>query len=578
MWKCNPSRWRVSIAATVLVFLFPRPPLFGQALTIPERVSPDTLYYMQWCGLASLSDAQRKNHLLLLLQDPDFAPLWKLAADKLHQGLNKENTYSAPELADMISLLDNPAAFGVVTNSVPAKTSVPSSAPSLFGVFAVYDASGKVDLVQRLRALAKSAGSGAPVVTTYDFNGTLVEAQTSGKSASYSARVSHYFLFASEKQIIEDLITRFQGAAKPDSSLAELPEYKAVRKYSSSDVAIEFFAHVPNLDKLISPEQKGKPAARLIHSLHLDKIHVAGGSMSFAGEATRIQGAVLGEASPGSLFEVAGPSGAVFQAQPIVGSSPIFSFSRMNFVALYELIHGAVLGTLTEQQASNVTTAEAMAQNFLGMSIRDVFALFTGEFASTTSYAEDGSSLHMFVLTIQKPDDVLRVLRAVAASMIVAEDTSGGTTYLDLSFPYQDPATHTERRKFYYVAVTPQMVLTAPQKAMLRQAVDRLSSEPAAAPASGILRSAEYLRMRSLLPEKLSGLSAADIAAIPWSKMIPGLTGQVAHATMQSQGSNPRDLSWLQGIKPDVFPRHIHITVSGWWKDSNGIYFDSYIQ
>jgi hypothetical protein len=219
-----------------------------------------------------------------------------------------------------------------------------------------------------------------------------------------------------------------------------------------------------------------------------------------------------------------------------------------------------------------------MAQNFLGMSIQDAFALFTGEFASTTSYAEDGSSLQMFALTIQKPDDVLRILRAVAASMIVAEDTSGGTTYLDLSFPYQDPATHTEQRKFYYVAVTPQMVLTAPQKAMLRQAVDRLSSEPAAAPASGILRSAEYLRMRSLLPEKLSGLSAADIAAIPWSKMIPDWTGQVAQATGQSKGSNPPDWSWLKRIKPDVVPRHIHIAVSGWWKDSNGIYFDSYIQ
>ena len=40
------------------------------------------------------------------------------------------------------------------------------------------------------------------------------------------------------------------------------------------------------------------------------------------------------------------------------------------------------------------------------------------------------------------------MLRAVIGTMIAAEDTSGSTTFLDLTYPYKDPATGTQRRAF----------------------------------------------------------------------------------------------------------------------------------
>ena len=40
----------------------------------------------------------------------------------------------------------------------------------------------------------------------------------------------------------------------------------------------------------------------------------------------------------------------------------------------------------------------------------------------------------------------------------------------------------------------------------------------------------------------------------------------------------PPSTDWLQVVKPEVITRHIHTGISGWWKDSHGIYFDSYIQ
>jgi len=81
--------------------------------------------------------------------------------------------------------------------------------------------------------------------------------------------------------------------------------------------------------------------------------------------------------------------------------------------------------------------------------------------------------------------------------------------------------------------------------------------------------------MRSLLPEKLSGLSASDLTQIPWDKLLGNLEQQIAQTAKQKNGPPPPDLSWL---KPDIISRHLHIALSGWWKDSGGVYFDSYLQ
>jgi hypothetical protein len=81
--------------------------------------------------------------------------------------------------------------------------------------------------------------------------------------------------------------------------------------------------------------------------------------------------------------------------------------------------------------------------------------------------------------------------------------------------------------------------------------------------------------MRSLLPEKLSGLSGSDLTQIPWDKLLSQLEDQLAQGAKQKNGQQLPDLS---GIKPDVISRHLHIALSGWWKDSGGVYFDSYLQ
>ncbi len=152
--------------------------------------------------------------------------------------------------------------------------------------------------------------------------------------------------------------------------------------------------------------------------------------------------------------------------------------------------------------------AQAMAQAFLGMPIGDALQLFTGEMASVISYTDDGTRQQLFAIAIQKPESVLHILRALGGKFIMAEDTAGTTTYLDIAYPYRDPVSGTQRRKFYYVAVTPEMILAAPRKEMFRQATNMLASKGAAL-TGGFLANPEFQQLRMKLPEKLSAATSA---------------------------------------------------------------------
>ena len=146
--------------------------------------------------------------------------------------------------------------------------------------------------------------------------------------------------------------------------------------------------------------------------------------------------------------------------------------------------------------------------------------------------------------------------------------------FLDLAYPSQDPHTHVERRRLYYLAVTPQMLLAAPRKTMLRGAIERLNPLAADPPPSGVAANPDYASLRSRLPERLSGLGAADIGLIPWEKIRANLEKQAA-SNANRTNEQPPDWSWLE---PGVISRYLHFALSGWWKDANGVYFDSYLQ
>ena len=554
-------------------------PLFAQTPSLSDRLPASTVFFAYWHGMGAVTSAEKTNHVVQLFEDPQFAHARDALLKNMRENVGKNGpATSDKEQAEVLSLLDNPAVVGVVLNPKSDKKPATDAAPSpVTGFFVVYDAHGKTAIVEKLRAANKAKGKEVPTVMSYDFQGTKIEARATGTDVSYTALTPKYYFLADQKSVIEDLLVRFGGEGKPADSVTQISEYESIRPFVGADSALEFFARFPNLTKILTSAQLEKPATKFAVNLRLDRISVFGGSVSFAGEATRFHGAMLGNAATGGVFDFAGTSGASFVTEPAVNAGPIFSISRFDFVAIYQMLRAAAEPMLTEQQAAAVQMYEKMAQGFLGMPITDALQLFTGEVASETSFADDGSSLRTYAISIQKPQDVLRILRAAGGSFIVGEDTAGTTTYLDLVYPNTDPKTGVKKREFYYVAVTPTMLFAAPRKALIRQAMERLNNKLDAAPATGILATGDLAHERSLLPEKLSGLTAADIAQIPWDKVMAHIADEMAKAAKESSNPPP-STDWLQAVKPEVLTRHIHTAISGWWKDSHGIYFDSYLQ
>jgi hypothetical protein len=575
--KPRLRRFRAAVPFFLLAFV--SSPLLAQTSSIPDRLPVNTLFYAHWRGMSTVTSAEKTNHLVQLFEDPQFVLGREAILKSFRDSIAKNGpATSEPEMAEVLSLLDNPAVIGVVLNPAPAKASASDAATPPVGFFVVYDAHGKTALVEKMRAANRASGKEVPTVTSYDFHGTKVEARATGTDVSYTALTPKYYFLADQKTVIEDLITRFGVAEKPVDSVTQLPEYQSIRSFVSSDATIEFFARIPNLEKTLSPEQLAKPGAQTALALHLDRIHVFGGSVTFAGEAARFRGAMLGDTSAGTIFDFAGASGSSFVTLPVVNPGPIFSISRFNFAAIYELLRAAVQPSLTPQQAASVEMYEKMAQGFLGMPVTDALQIFTGEVASRTAYADDGSELKTYAISIQKSQDLLRILHAFGGGFIVSEDTSGDTTFLDFAIPSTDPKTGEKQRDFYYVAVSPSMIFASPRKTAIREAVVRLNEKSGARPTAGLPANPEFTSLRALLPEKLSGLSAVDVTQIPWDKILARISQQSADAAKNATPPTPPNTVWLQAIKPAVLTRHVHIGISGWWKDSSGIYFDSYVQ
>ncbi len=569
----------VSAVAIVFTFLAASPALFAQTAPIADRLSPNTVVSVEWHGTAFLAGADKKNHVLQLLEDPALAPLWTAVTNRLQQNAKKSpNMNSSVALSDLVSLLEKPAVFGVSVDADAAKSSSPEDAGKQFGFFGVYDATGKTGLIQKWKSMIATAGGQSAGVTNYDFGGTQVEVRTSGKDTFYNAQVSSYFLYANRKQIMEDLIGRFRASGHPAASLSQLPGYQEMRKYMGAGDALEFFARIPDVSQWNIPALPNQAGEQLANNLHLEKIHALGLGVSFAGEATRLRAAALGDTSSPGIFDLASSSKSVFQTQNVVNGSSTFSMTRFDLAAAYKWIRGVAVASAPPEQAAAIPALEAMGQNFLGMPIPDALALLTGEVASVSTYSDDGTATQLFAATIQKPEAILRILRAVLGDKIAAEDSSGSTTYLDIAFPYTDPQSRAQRKTFYYAAVTPDLILAAPKKALLRQAVERLASQTSASPAAGIFANPEYSTMRSRLPGKLSGLSGTDFTQIPWDAFLAHYGDQLAQAGKKTNGSQPPDMSWLKLLKPEVISQHLHMTLGGWWKDSSGVYFDTYIQ
>jgi hypothetical protein len=314
--------------------------------------------------------------------------------------------------------------------------------------------------------------------------------------------------------------------------------------------------------------------------LHTDTIKVACGSLNVSGEAARMRFAVLGDTTHGGLFDFVGSSQDSFATLALAPAGSTFQGSRIDLAALYLTISRALVASLPKEQSENVTRMESFGEMALGMPIADAFHLFTGEYASIRPELGEDMSSGLFGATIRDPDKLVSLISHVLGTSVTTEDREGDTTFLTISMPYKDPKTQAVRRRFYAVAIAPGFLVVGPRKAPVREALARAANASGPKSTAGLAGDPSLIRVRGTLPQNLSGFGYADLTHVDWSKIKASFAPQQEFKIQGGYGNSkpPTGAGPLDALDPAILSRYLHLTYSGMWKDSSGVYFDSYVQ
>ena len=575
-------------------------PAFGQEPSLADRLPSDTWFYLHWHGTGSLFTAQQKNHVLQLWADPGFAPVRRAITDQITNGGSskpKPGSMTAEQrtaiMNIVIGMLENPIIIGTSgplhldqknSASSPSDMPQPNAANPQPGYFLIIDLSadqtGKAMAFAKLAMTFNSQGKLTTPSATYTVEGATINEIQEEHQKTYAATVGHYYVRTGQLDLMKQLVPRLLAPANPARSLSENPAYQQARQQFGAGNLAEVFFRIPDLKDLQLPASAKIDAAAFTRALHTDSLKVACGSLNLSGEAAHMRFAMLGDTTHGGLFDFVGPSKDSFATMALAPAGATFQASRIDFAALYLTISRALIAALPKEQSDNITRMDSFGALALGMPIADALHLFTGEFASIRTSLDGDVSSGLFGATIKDPDKVVSLLSHVLGSSVSTEDRVGDTTFLEISTPYTDPKTLVVRRRFYAVAVAPNFLVVGPRKAPVREALARATNSSGSKPAANFATDPQFIRVRALLPQNLSGLGYADLAHMDWTKVIASFSSQQDYKIQGGAANSkpPAASNPIEGLDPAIFPRYLHVTYSGMWKDSGGVYFDSYIQ
>lgn len=565
-------------SALCFVFLaaFARPAL-AQSDPLIERLPPNTWFYLHWGGTAVLDPIRDTNPLCRLWANPAFIPLRQKLSEQFYAGARrnpKAANLTSEELSELFSLFENPAVVGVIGSD----GSTSQDSKSKFGGFLIIDTRGKKELLQKFRARLSQAAAPPAPVTTYAVGPNTVEKIVEKSQTYFQANVGDYYIRSENIETILELVPRYRAGETPATSLTQTMEYKQTRAQAPAGALAELFARVPDLNTWKLPPQKDFNFTAFARALHLEQVHGLTASLALTAEATHIHSALVGDVKPGGIFDMFGASDSSFATLPLAPVGASYSGARFNFAALYQLLRHALVAAVPPERASSISAIDSMASMTLGMTLSDALQLFTGEFASMSLNPLDPSTQPMFAVTIREPDKVLDLLRHALAAMLSTEDRNGDTTFLEIAMPYTDPKSGERRRRFYAVAVTPNLLLVGQRKAALREALARADGKPVADSPGRLADDPVFSHTRAILPEKLSGIGFVDFSRIDWNKIAAQFIEKAQDT--QSKAGKPVDssLEVLKQVDANSLTRYLRLFIDGSWKDANGVYFDLYLQ
>lgn len=558
-----------------------------QAPLEPAQMPPRTIFYVIWRGTPA-GDARAANSLLALWDDPELAPLRAAALQNMQSSSAQDPSkpqLSREEIEQTSSLLENSFVLGYLRKPDTRSATAKSADHPWNGMFFVYDRTGKELLLAKTVLRFRTQEKEPPQVSTITVAGAPALKIARKDSVSYWTERGKYAVGSADLNVFEEILARLDGKSV-GSSLAQTPAYQEAQP-SLRNGLLEFFLRIPQLKDFASSLPANSPVKiePVLDALKLDSIHTLSGHLTLEGAKARMQGAVLGDVAPGTLFDV-WSSGQQTPASLSFVSPDVVSYNQtqFNLSAFYDLLKRALRVALPQQQQGSIEMMEGFAASRIGMPVPDALALFSGEFASIQGNPGMDPLKAVYYVGIRNKQDTLKLLRYCFGEKLGSERNEGDTTFVKVSLGGSQGSTGVAQWNFYHLAVTPAFLLASSRSETIREFLARrpsanASMQPALPPA--------FQTARAQFPANVSGLAFVNFQKIDY----PALKArwiEEARKSSQHPASKPANTlpqskpgqipDWLLNLNPEVFPRHLHYLAGASWKDSKGIHFDEWLE
>ena len=565
-------------------------PARAQAPLEPSQLPARTMFYLIWRG-APAADVRKANSLLGLWDDTDFASVRSaMAAGLLSSSEQKssQNKLTPEELGDFAGLLENSFTLGYVTE--PAKhraANLAASAEGKFqawnGMFFVYDRTGKEALISKAILRMRSQETETPRLSQVTIAGVQVLKVERKTGANYWAENGKYAISASEASVMEDLIDRLGGKTAGASSLSQSTAYQEAQSIVGGGV-LEFFLRIPDLKEFAEDSKPGGfQAGPLLDAARLDAVHSVSGRVTFEGARTHVQAAILGDAAPGTPFDIWSAGQPVPASLALVPADAIsFNSAQLDLLGMYGIIKRVARAAFPQGQQGNADLLETMAQTRLGMPLADALGLFTGEFDSMQTSPSLDTTKQVFFVAIRKKPETLKLFRSLFGDQLASERNEGETTFLKISLGGNQGNAGVAQWNFFHLAVMPDMILAASRIDTLREVLANRAKGSAFSSLSSVPR---FQAGRKQFPQNLDGLSYFDFQKVDWQAAKDHWLEEARKSSVAKSvaGTNASTSSskipdWLANANPELLPRHLHYSSSVTWKDAKGIHWDQWLE
>lgn len=588
----------------------------SQASIDPSRLPKNTIFYVLWRG-APAPAARSANSLYALWDDPGFAPARNALLDSFMSEKKSADTKSQltrEEISQFTDLLENPMVLGFVSDPAknPANNSAADSAKKSEnahkwnGFYFIYDRTGKEALLTKAISRFRGQEKFPPKITPVMIAGLPAQKleHKSGET-DYWVESGKYVITSGEISVVQQLLTRFNSGAPSQASLissdqaAELekivartnpgatpmslsgvPAFKEASPVLGNGGILEFFVNICDVIKLAgdAPGPQGIRPSMILDSLKMSSVHSFSGRVFLDGARTRFQAGVLGEAAPGTIFDIwdAGQEKPASIAY-ITPNAVSYRETQLNLPAFYALALRVATPFFPKGQTDPSNMMEAAAQIKLGMSTSDALNSLTGELGYLQTDSSFDFGKNTFFVGVRNRENTLKLLRRAFIDEISADTDEHGVTYLTLDFSKPTEGQKSNAGTKLHLAVTRDMVLVAGNRETLRAPLTQSASSPTANPLT------PFLSSHNDGHAMLNGLSFTDFQKFDWQslKNLPGrnkATGASVLLGLAPDKTAPaQQKSWLEEIDPKVFARHLHLSLGYTWKDEHGLHIDGWI-